>query len=1018
MLITKVELENIKNCKGAEYEFGPGVTAICGPNGVGKTTILEAIAWALFDHLNYTRENFLKRGEKRGSVRVTFVSSEDGREYTVFRDTSGGYYVYDPLTKVKVAEQKIQVIRWLRQHIGVEAGTDLETLFVTTIGVPQGTFTFDFSQSAAKRKPVFDRILKVEEYQRSAELLKALVRLVEDRIAVARERIAGVEGELRRFDEIVDEKESLIARVDGLKAELVIAAEERNQALAELAALDELKARLDKLQSEVDRIEFQIKHTENQKKTVQDELEKARQSAQIVERARPGYEAFLSATEELKRLEPERAARDRLKNQIAAQQQNLIKVEAELININQQIEQIERDCRELETLIPLAQRQEQLEAERGELQKQLGQKQGIEEAIKALDKELDQLRKNFTETSKRIEEVEKLESSAGRAARLEEDRSRLEAELKEKALAQQSQRLKSEQLEQQRAACAKLQSEIDSLDRQIAAAAQKEPLAAQLEELEMERRKLTNTIAQLKAVIERDERMSAEVRNGLCPLLSQRCPLMKEGETLDDYFSAHLTDNRAQLVQLEASQLKLDAQLRQAREAASITASLATLRQQRDKRAQELKLQQQQIAQSEAAMAAAPSISQESIDSLRARIQGIEEELRKAQKDRIEYEKLEPLRTRLSEIKKEGAEKRELRDAQIKRLEALSSAPLRLEEVESSLKALGDPRGRSAQLRKNISNEERLRADLAAKQDEKLKLSAALGKLEEELQVYSGLDERWQDATLRRTANEPHFQAFLANQAQAATVARREEELAEIIDSLSKLYAELKEKGWELNEAKAAYSPQRHSDVRVRVDGANRRIAQLEAQIQTSCARIEDLQKQIDHLNEIQKQLSEHLARKQRYEELLKISEFIRECLKKAGPHITEAYLYTISIEANQLYREITGNSLVNLRWDSDYEILLEEDGRERPFTSLSGGEQMAAALSVRLALLKELSNLRVAFFDEPTTNMDEERRRNLAQQIGRIKDFEQLFVISHDDSFEGHTDRTIQLQPGKGHKG
>lgn len=70
----------------------------------------------------------------------------------------------------------------------------------------------------------------------------------------------------------------------------------------------------------------------------------------------------------------------------------------------------------------------------------------------------------------------------------------------------------------------------------------------------------------------------------------------------------------------------------------------------------------------------------------------------------------------------------------------------------------------------------------------------------------------------------------------------------------------------------------------------------------------------------------------------------------------------------------------------------------------------MAAALSVRLALLKELSDVNLAFFDEPTTNMDEERRRNLAQQIGRIKDFEQLFVISHDDSFEGYTDQIIIL--------
>ena len=66
--------------------------------------------------------------------------------------------------------------------------------------------------------------------------------------------------------------------------------------------------------------------------------------------------------------------------------------------------------------------------------------------------------------------------------------------------------------------------------------------------------------------------------------------------------------------------------------------------------------------------------------------------------------------------------------------------------------------------------------------------------------------------------------------------------------------------------------------------------------------------------------------------------------------------------------------------------------------------------LAIRLGLLKQLSDIRVAFFDEPTTNLDAERRENLAEQIGSIKHFDQLFVISHDDTFEGHMDNEISL--------
>ena len=110
------------------------------------------------------------------------------------------------------------------------------------------------------------------------------------------------------------------------------------------------------------------------------------------------------------------------------------------------------------------------------------------------------------------------------------------------------------------------------------------------------------------------------------------------------------------------------------------------------------------------------------------------------------------------------------------------------------------------------------------------------------------------------------------------------------------------------------------------------------------------------------------------------------------------------------MYREICGHTDQTLNWSVDYGISLEEEGYDRPFGNLSGGEQMAAALSVRLAILKQLSDIRLAFFDEPTTNMDAVRRENLAQQISQIKNFDQLFVISHDDTFEGYVDNVITV--------
>ena len=81
MLIKRVELENIKSHAAAAFDFERGSTAITGENGAGKTTIIEAIAWTLFDTLDYKKDDFVKRGAKKGTARVTFerLSKARGR---------------------------------------------------------------------------------------------------------------------------------------------------------------------------------------------------------------------------------------------------------------------------------------------------------------------------------------------------------------------------------------------------------------------------------------------------------------------------------------------------------------------------------------------------------------------------------------------------------------------------------------------------------------------------------------------------------------------------------------------------------------------------------------------------------------------------------------------------------------------------------------------------------------------------------------------------------------------------
>ena len=171
-----------------------------------------------------------------------------------------------------------------------------------------------------------------------------------------------------------------------------------------------------------------------------------------------------------------------------------------------------------------------------------------------------------------------------------------------------------------------------------------------------------------------------------------------------------------------------------------------------------------------------------------------------------------------------------------------------------------------------------------------------------------------------------------------------------------------------------------------------------------------EAQAEIERLTDVQGQLEAASIEHGELTETQAVLGHIRQVLRDAGPKVTKALVEIISLQAARLYADIMADHTARLQWTEDYEILLTTGGRERTYQQLSGGEQMASALAVRLALLREVSDIDVAFFDEPTANLDDQRRDNLAEQILNVKGFSQLFVISHDDTFERDTDHVVRV--------
>ena len=139
----------------------------------------------------------------------------------------------------------------------------------------------------------------------------------------------------------------------------------------------------------------------------------------------------------------------------------------------------------------------------------------------------------------------------------------------------------------------------------------------------------------------------------------------------------------------------------------------------------------------------------------------------------------------------------------------------------------------------------------------------------------------------------------------------------------------------------------------------------------------------------------------------------MREVLTNLPRVLSEQIIKYISTYSSGLYRKIS-NENVRIDIKDDYEVVLidcSDESKIKLLSQLSGGEQMSVAIAIRLALLKQFTGIEFYFMDEPTINLDFERRMKVAEVVKDVsKQLKQLFVISHDDTFESITDNTIKI--------
>ncbi|WP_224982149.1 AAA family ATPase [Geomonas agri] len=986
MRIVSVHLKNIKSHREKELVFSPGINVLSGANGSGKSTIFEAIGYALFgvDAKDFVSnaERFLTIGTKRGEIGVVFEPAP-GELYRVTRTvgTAGKWLlakeVGDEFEVEEHANMEETEAR-IAQLLGLSGTRPLSEQFKLVIGPFQNDFLGPFViKQPAKRQDAFDEILGIDAWRKTQDKTKVLTSTIKAKLDVLQAEVDTKSEQIAILPVKEQELADLRAQGETKQAELVIKADALEQATTLLNTLESKKEAIQVVQQDVQALQERVESGRNYVSTQQLLVEQSRQAAAVVAASTAGKQGYDAAEARLKALREQEHQKHQLEKQLAELEKEQGSVRAML----------DAESRELKLAkASMAEEGTRLKAEQDALASGLAEQKKLETVAAQGLAAAEQSRLMFRKLPMHNMEAT-LPYLNVALSRIEE----IDRQIRER--------------ESVLAGSAPLQAEAEQLGAR----------QARLEQIQTQRSELAG---RRHSLVEGRDKIGA----GSCPFFQEPCQNL-QGADPAGLFESRIAALDGEIAVLDREAADLAVQVTAAQQAARELVGMEQVALELTKAGRERTKQEEEFSRNYAHIAA---------HALRA---PLEEWLASAGLSAVSPSELPSLEVDLA------AAPEQRRDALAQATDAWQGIIARLENaLDECVKQAADPVQESARKLAELSargealsQKERELAtaqERAAQREHSVArhstrltaLQTEVGARTTEIAVLADVERSVKDAEEELVRFQPARDEYIANQKAAEELGKHQETLEKYQRGLQGILTTLAGRQEELAKLVADYRPEQHEAAKTEREQLVMTATRLKSEIGAIAEGVSRLEGETAALRAVAAEIEQKLAAIEKLKEQADLVKFLRnQVFKNVSAQLSERFREEISFRADRIYRSIC-ESDEELLWGDNYQIVLKDiaDGamRERSDDQLSGGQMMSAVVALRLALLQTIG-ARIAFFDEPTSNLDAERRENLAKAFRAIDVgqeevtehwYDQLFLVSHDVSFTEITDQTIQL--------